>query len=163
MNQWFWLVPTLFYKEKTFFAVLLSSIVHPCKNCDQMQLKQKDRPTKGYAQLQRKKKSMTFIFPQRTFCFCFLGCDRVGEVPGPRLKRHAVYRVSDVVLVPLVPPHLVPGDAPLSHQLGLKPCPKHHGGKLIYHLYSCIYILTICKYTQTVVGLQAKRKSFHRL
>ena len=94
---------------------------------------------------------MTFTSLNNTFCF--LGCDRVGEVPGPRLKRHAVYRVNDVVLVPLVPPHLVPGDAPLSHQLGLKPCPKHHGGKLIYHLYSCIYILTICKYTQTVVEL----------
>ena len=75
---------------------------------------------------------MTFTSLNNTFCF--LGCDRVGEVPGPRLKRHAVYRVNDVVLVPLVPPHLVPGDAPLSHQLGLKPCPKHHGGKLIHHL-----------------------------
>ena len=74
----------------------------------------------------------------------FKGCDRVGEVPGPRLKRHAVYRVGEVVLVPLVPPNLVPGDVPLSHQLGLKPCPKHHGGKLIYHL--CVlthtYLLT---------------------
>jgi len=56
------------------------------------------------------------------------GCDRVGIIPGPRLKRHAIYRVADVVLVPLVPPNLVPGDVPLSHQLGLKPCPKHHGG-----------------------------------
>jgi hypothetical protein len=56
-------------------------------------------------------------------------CDRVGEIPGPRLRRHAVYRVGDVVLVPLVPPNLVPGDVPLSQQLGLKPCPKHHGGE----------------------------------
>ena len=85
---------------------------------------------------------MTFTSLNNTFCF--LGCDRVGEVPGPRLKRHAVYRVNDVVLVPLVPPHLVPGDAPLSHQLGLKPCPKHHGGKLIYHLCALThtYLLT---------------------
>ena len=55
-------------------------------------------------------------------------CDRVGEIPGPRLRRHAIYRVGDVVLLPLVPPHLVPGDVPLSQQLGLKACPKHHGG-----------------------------------
>ena len=55
-------------------------------------------------------------------------CDRVGEVPGPRLRRHAIYRVGDVVLLPLVPPNLVPGDVPLSQQLGLKACPKHHGG-----------------------------------
>ena len=49
------------------------------------------------------------------------------------MKRHAIYRVADVVLVPLVPPNLVPGDVPLSHQLGLKPCPKHHGGKQNLH------------------------------
>ena len=55
-------------------------------------------------------------------------CDRVGEIPGPRLRRHAIYRVGDVVLLPLVPPNLVPGDVPLSQQLGLKACPKHHGG-----------------------------------
>ena len=55
-------------------------------------------------------------------------CDRVGETPGPKLKRNAVYRVGDVVLLPLVPPSQIPADAPLSHQLGLKPCPKHQGG-----------------------------------
>ena len=67
------------------------------------------------------------------YYFVFIGCDRVGIIPGPRLKRHAIYRVADVVLVPLVPPNLVPGDVPLSHQLGLKPCPKHHGGKQNLH------------------------------
>ena len=63
-------------------------------------------------------------------------CDRVGEIPGPRLRRHAIYRVGDVVLLPLVPPNLVPGDVPLSQQLGLKACPKHHGG-----VYSKVHVL----------------------
>ena len=56
-------------------------------------------------------------------------CDRVGEIPGPKLKRNAIYRVGDVVLLPLVPPSQIPADAPLSQQLGLKACPKHQGGK----------------------------------
>lgn len=60
-------------------------------------------------------------------------CDRVGEVPGPRLKKHAVYRVSEIVLVPLAPPAAaVAGEMPLAQQLGLKPCPKHHGGIIEY-------------------------------
>ena len=78
--------------------------------------------------------SLIWLFrPNTSEKLGFIGCDRVGIIPGPRLKRHAIYRVADVVLVPLVPPNLVPGDVPLSHQLGLKPCPKHHGGKQNLH------------------------------
>jgi len=45
---------------------------------------------------------------------------------GRGLNRHAVYKVTDIVLLPLEPSS--GSNLPLVNQLGLKPCPKHHGG-----------------------------------
>ena len=44
---------------------------------------------------------------------------------GHGLSRHAIYKVTDVLLLPLEPS----SGANLLSQLNLKPCPKHHGGK----------------------------------
>jgi hypothetical protein len=45
---------------------------------------------------------------------------------GGGLARHAVYKVTDMALVPLEPSS--GSNTLLMNQLGLKPCPKHHGG-----------------------------------
>lgn len=57
-----------------------------------------------------------------TFKFLFL---------GRGLNRHAVYKVTDIVLVPLEPSS--GSNVQLFNQLALKPCPKHHGGNLIHN------------------------------
>ena len=53
-------------------------------------------------------------------------CDRVGDVPGRDFTKHSIYKVTSVVLVPILPPD---GSA-LAQQLQLKPCPKHHVGAI---------------------------------
>ena len=77
-------------------------------------------------------------------------CERVGDLPGRGgiLAKHSVYKVSNVVAIPLLPPALLQSsfvstgigtsnqtqsgatsnDSSLGAQLQLKPCPKHHGG-----------------------------------
>ena len=77
-------------------------------------------------------------------------CERVGDLPGRGglLSKHSVYKVTNVVAIPILPPGLMTSSASLmtgttntsssqAHsntestlgaQLRLKPCPKHHGG-----------------------------------
>ena len=47
-------------------------------------------------------------------------CERFAELPGRGSARHGVYKVQNVVCVPISP------EAGAVANLGLKPCPKHH-------------------------------------
>ena len=47
-------------------------------------------------------------------------CERFAELPGRGSERHGVYKVQNVVCVPISP------EAGAVANLGLKPCPKHH-------------------------------------
>ena len=47
-------------------------------------------------------------------------CERFAELPGRGSERHGVYKVQNVICVP------ISTEAGAVANLGLKPCPKHH-------------------------------------
>ena len=47
-------------------------------------------------------------------------CERFGELPGLGGRQHGVYKLQNVICVP------VSEDPASLANLGLKPCPKHH-------------------------------------
>jgi len=61
-----------------------------------------------------------------TFFWIFIHFINLGRGMVP----HPVYKVTDVVLLPLEPS--IGSIGSLVSQLNLKPCPKHHGGKYFF-------------------------------
>ena len=47
-------------------------------------------------------------------------CERFVELPGRGFERHGVYKIQNVICVPISP------EAAAVANLGLKSCPKHH-------------------------------------